>query len=392
MDKVIAKLKQIRVRYFAAGNTTILYLWREKASAPMHMLHLGFGIGCLIVPLIVNPFLPLMAFLPDCFNATGQNYTIPPTADPAPSTAFPTPSTAVPTTNLTSTDFINCSIDDIESAFVLEDSLAEYAYAIVAIPTLFLAFTFMIFQCILPPVHDISGTKIRKRKSKAMLNPGSCTGGDWGYGIVLFSFVFLYFVFAVGFERFYSKFIRTYAVDELNFTKDEGSYVNSGFWVAFSLGRFFGFAFGKCISIRLMLVCEFCGVFLSALGLNLATYFAVHPEVTFWIFSLLIGLFLGPMWPTGIYWTDYHVELSGMGITVICLAGGCGGFSCVSAMGYIYEAISHVCFVYEAMVCGLALLILGICLTFVGIRHGSRFNKITEEEIVLSENIDNNKM
>ncbi|OWF44844.1 sodium-dependent glucose transporter 1A-like [Mizuhopecten yessoensis] len=348
-----------------AGNTTILYLWREKASPPMHMLHLGFGIGCLLVPLVANPFLPLMTYLPDCDVSTSSNISL---------------------TNVTDT---NCSINSIESTMVLEDSMIEYAYALVAIPTVVLAMVFMVFQCIFPQVHDVRGTKIKKRDSKAMLNPGSCTDGDWWYGLLLFSLVFLYFLFTVGFERFYTKFIRTFAVDELNFTKDEGSYINTGFWVTFSLGRLIGFATGKFVSIRIMMVCEISGVCLSALGLNLVTVFNFEPEASFWIFSLLIGLFLGPMWPTGIYWTDYHVELTGMGITVICLAGGCGGFSCVSIMGYLYDAIGHVCFVYEAMVCGLLVFVIGLCLNFVGIRHGSRFDKVKDEQIITVEDIDN---
>ncbi|XP_060073762.1 sodium-dependent glucose transporter 1A-like [Ylistrum balloti] len=342
-----------------AGNTTILYLWREKASAPMHMLHLGFGIGCLLVPLVANPFLPTMSYLPDCDNSTSS------------------------ITNVTDP---NCTISDLYSTPVLEGSMVDYAYAIVAIPTMALALVFMIFQCILSQVHDERGANIKKRDSKAMLNPATCAGGDCCFGLLLFSLVFFYFLFTVGFERFYTKFIRTYAVDELNFTKDEGSFVNTGFWVTFSLGRLIGFATGKFVSIRIMMICEICGVFLSALGLNVVTIFNFEPEISFWIFSLLIGLFLGPMWPTGIYWADYHVELTGMGITVICLAGGCGGFSCVSIMGYIYDAIDHVCFVYEALACGLLVLIIGLCLNVVGIRHGSRFDRIKDDDVIKDEN------
>ncbi|XP_033763279.1 sodium-dependent glucose transporter 1A-like [Pecten maximus] len=346
-----------------AGNTTILYLWREKASAPMHMLHLGFGIGCLLVPLVANPFLPQMSYLPDC--EINSNLSV---------------------TNVTDT---NCSINSLDFTTVFEDSMVDYAYAIVAIPTMTLAMVFMIFQCVFTQVHDERGTSIKKRDSRAMLNPATCTDGDCCYGVLLFSLVFIYFLFTVGFERFYTKFIRTFAVDELNFTKDEGSYVNTGFWVTFSLGRFIGFATGKFVSIRIMMICEVCGVFLSALGLCLVSIFNFEPEVSFWIFSLLIGLFLGPMWPTGIYWTDYHVELTGMGITLICLAGGCGGFSCVSIMGYIYDAIGHVCFVYEAMVCGLLVFVIGLCLNVVGIRHGSRFDKVKDDKAVMEDNIDN---
>ncbi|XP_069112700.1 sodium-dependent glucose transporter 1A-like [Argopecten irradians] len=347
-----------------AGNTTILYLWREKASAPMHMLHLGFGIGCLLVPLVANPFLPHMAYLPDC----ELNVSI---------------------TNVTDA---NCSINNLDFTTVYVDSKVDYAYAIVAIPTMVLAILFMIFQCVLPQVHDVRGSGIKKRDSKAMLNPASCTGGDCWYGLLLFSLVFFYFLFTVGFERFYTKFIRTFAVDELHFTKDKGSYVNTGFWVTFSLGRFIGFITGKFVSIRVMMLCEISGVFLSAFGLFLVTIFNFEPEVSFWIFSLLIGLFLGPMWPTGIYWTDFHVELTGMGITLICLAGGCGGFSCVSMMGYIYDAIGHVCFVYEAMFCGLLVFVIGICLNIVGIRHGSRFDQTNNDKTVTEGDTVDNKL
>ena len=35
----------------------VLTMWEEKASAPMQALHLGFGIGSTIAPLIAEPYL-----------------------------------------------------------------------------------------------------------------------------------------------------------------------------------------------------------------------------------------------------------------------------------------------------------------------------------------------
>jgi len=39
------------------GQEICLVLWLEKSASPMHIQHLGFGVGAFIIPQIVKPFL-----------------------------------------------------------------------------------------------------------------------------------------------------------------------------------------------------------------------------------------------------------------------------------------------------------------------------------------------
>ena len=49
-------------------------MWGDKASMPIHVLHMAFGVGSLIAPLVVGPFLSIPGstnqFAPSDLNTT----------------------------------------------------------------------------------------------------------------------------------------------------------------------------------------------------------------------------------------------------------------------------------------------------------------------------------
>ena len=327
----------------------------------MHALHLGFGIGSFLIPLIANPFLADRSL--DSSNST---------------LCHDLEVTTKSSSSLCESGSLNniSAQDDLRR--IVAESRIEYAYIIAAIPSFLFALVFLGFQFF----GNISSSNLEesgvvaKQPFKKMINPATCANGDFCFGITIFILMFLQFFQVVGGERLYGKFIRTYAVDHVDFSKNSGSYVDTVFWIGFSAGRFAGFVLGKWIPIRVMLLVESSGIFLSTVILNALS--SVNPKLVLWISTGMIGFFTGPLFPTSMAWTDYHLKLTGLGITVNCLGGGVGGMVYLWIMGYFYEYYGPYTFPYEVLVYGILTLIISLALHFVGRRKGGRFKSSTD--------------
>ncbi|XP_060078338.1 sodium-dependent glucose transporter 1B-like [Ylistrum balloti] len=378
-----------------SGQKLILDMWLDKASSPMHALHLGFGIGSFIVPEIANPFLaePAPTLSSSGVNTTtNRTYNFISSMSSRPTTFHPTP-TSKP---------LSTTIEYVKGSRI------EWAYLIVSIITAVTSLVFYFYQYNdrktktnstknddtnmsekRPGNHVVSQQNrfVNTLKSFVKIaNPGSCTGGRKMYGVVIFMFLFLYFFTVVGGERIYGKFLRTYAIDELNFNGDDATLLNTAFWISFSGGRFAGFVTARWIPIRTLMIIEACGCLVSAAILN---FFAYNNSTLLWVFSMPMGFFIAPLFPTGIAWGDFHVEMTGMAITFCLLGGALGGMSYMWVIGYLYDNYGYRTFLYLTGGFGGFIVLFAFILLFIGCGQGNRFEKKEED----SENeVENTKI
>ncbi|CAC5408755.1 NAGLT1 [Mytilus coruscus] len=245
-----------------AGQKIILNLWKEKATGPLHVLHFGFGMGAFIVPQIANPFLAVLA--PSGGNST--NTTIAPSVSPPLIT-----STLAP---LAETDIY------------LKESRIESAYLIVGIIVASLSIVFYIYQFCCRQISEKEKESNEKKQ--------------WG-------------------ERLYGKFIRSYAIDKHKFSADDGSLINTEFWICFGIGRFVGLFTGRFIPIRVLIL---IGVFGALVTAVLFQIFARESDLALWILTAPMGFFVAPLCPSGIEWGDFHVEFTGSAITFVLMGVG----------------------------------------------------------------------
>ena len=386
----------------SAGQRLIFNLWKEKSAGPMHFLHMGYGIGSFIVPLYSNPFLAIP--IPSATTANATNASMEAQTD----NLFSNVSTG-------KSSFMQ--ITEQPKAY-LRESRIEYAYAISACLVALLSVIFYYYQieeCRIykkarlgankEELHELNDDKqkqesdgIKSRSFREMFNPGSCSGGRTWYAVQLLVVLFLYFGNSNGGERLIGGFIRSYSVDQLGFGTYEASYLNTSFWISFTVGRFTFFIAARWIGIRKLVIIETCGVTVIAILMNI---FATNNPVAYWVLIQPLGFFESPMWPSMMAWSDYHIELTGVGMTVMLFAGGIGGICHLRLIGYLYEHKGPRTFLYQVLGFGILALTLAIILTTIGAQHGSRFkwdrdtsvqvnNEPVQTELLLqtSENAD----
>ena len=106
--------------------------------------------------------------------------------------------------------------------------------------------------------------------------------------------------------------------------------------------------------------------------------FAAENQVAYWALIQPLGFFESPMWPSMMAWADYHIELTGVGMTLMLFAGGIGGICHLQLIGYLYKHKGPRTFLYQVLGLGSISLILATILTVIGAQHGNRFNGIKE--------------
>ena len=341
---------------------------------------MGYGIGSFIIPLYTNPFLAVER----------DSGTVSQMSSSIVNTTHPNPTDADDTTMLSHTTIL-----------YEKESRIEYPYGISAGLVVLLSVAFFLFQIRenrITSAHKNDVTKSnsvamndlektetlqpKPRSFKAMINPATCTGGHFYYGIQIFFFIILHFANVGGGERVVAGFLRTYAVDQLNFSKDNASYINTAFWISFTLGRLCFFGLAKILSIRIIIMIETTAITIIAILMNL---FATKYPLAYWLLLQPLGFFLSPLWPSGVGWSDFHVELTGVAMGLILLGGSLGGICHLRIIGYLYEHVGPRTFLYQIQVYALITLVLASCLNFLGYRHGSRFDGMKDIEKCTTE-------
>ncbi|KAK3105237.1 hypothetical protein FSP39_020436 [Pinctada imbricata] len=337
-----------------AGQRIVLAVWLEKSASPMHIVHLGYGVGGFIAPLLVNPFL---ADLPD---------------DEISSTVSPS---TLRYDEMTTVHYENSSSSNVDVV-----SNIEYAYSIVAIITAGFALIFFLYQ-IAACRNSFRGSKtdamekskdpdkkedilLKKRSFLQMINPATCAEGSFCFGFLVLVLLFLRFFFLTGVDREVGTFLYSYAVDQLHFSKDDATYVNTIFWINYAVGRFVAFVVAFWVSVKIILVVE--TILAVATGVAMVT-FALDQPLALWIISGCIGFLLGPMFPTGIAWGDVYIEMTGLAITWTLLGSAFGGLTYLRLGGFAYDKYGPTSFPYIFLGTVIIVAVFDFILTFLGL-------------------------
>ena len=268
----------------------------------------------------------------------------------------------------------------------LKESRIEYPYLIAAIITssMSVVFFFYHFKTVKSQRSEDSSKKVKAMEQKTlsfkkMFNPAECANGRLFYGLQIFTGLVVYFFNLLGVERIGGKFIRAFSIEQLEFSVDNGSYLNMSFWISHAVGRVSGFIAARWIPIRILILIETGGQLLTIIFMNI---FAYKSALALWILTQPFGFFVGPIFPSGIGWGDYHIELSGVGITIILLGASCGGVAYLKLTGYLFEHHGPRTYLYHLGGAAIFAFCLAIILDLIGSQHGHRFaenDKIEED-------------
>ncbi|WAQ95746.1 MF4B1-like protein [Mya arenaria] len=348
-----------------AGQKLIINMWQEKSASPLHLLHAGFGCGSFIIPLIANPFL---AVLRGADNNLSDISTLAPTT------------TAEPV--------------------YLKQSRIEYAYAIAGMIVVVVSFVFYVYH--FTGIRDSKavvkseseGDTSKPLSFRQMFNPATCTGGRFFYGLEIFVLVALFFFQATGGERVGGKFIRTFAIDYHKFSNDDGTYINTVFWITFTCGRVAGFVAANWIPIRILILIETGGCLAGSIALM---FFGTSGPLALWVIMPILGFFIAPLFPSGIGWANFHIDVTGIAITVFLLGGSVGALVYMKVIGFLYDNYGPKMYIYTLLAYGIGAFVLAVLMDLVGAQHGNRFNWKKEEKDIpveghISEDVNEIKL
>ena len=353
--------------------------WAEKSPSPMHAMHMGFGIGALLAPLLANPFLAITSTVLIDTNSTiplSTNNTVTIASN---STVSSTVSVAAANSSSVATTEINTQLQ--ETLHVIKESRVQYVFIIISLITLVGAFPFWYFQarkCMTTgsEVNVPENQTQQERKSfKEILNPANYTGGSMVYGICIIVLICIIYINAVGGEHSFGTFVRTYSVDVLKFSKDNASYLNLTYWFFHALGRFFSFIIALWIPIRYLFFIEVLAYFITSMAVHLV---ASRTQLSLWISTAVVGFVVSPIYGSGITYANTQVEVRGIMLMSSELSGGLGVAFYVWMTGYMYDFYGPRAMLIAMLISGIAVFVSVVLFLFVGYIRGNRFDGVDE--------------
>ena len=293
-----------------AGQKSVVSIWREKASGPLHLIHLGYGAGSFLVPQIVKPFLSKRTaetssqfFLHNCNNignvSSAQN------------------DTQLP-------DDGQEGENNFENGYIIVMAI------ILSVASIYYAF----FCCSRRQIQKSPNDQIEAIKTaKEIFNFSSCSPGHPYYAAMILAFLVIWFYISAGGQMIFANYLYSYCRDMLCLDKDQAADIQSMFWIGFTAGRFAGFVVAMWAPMKILIFIEAGGNLISALVL----FFNPRDVMIVKGFSLISGFFVGPLYPSGVAWANRYITMTGLAYTITLIGASLAGVSFTVAIGWYFE-------------------------------------------------------
>ena len=309
----------------SAGIRTVITKWGEKRAMLLQILNVGYGVGALFVPILVNPFLAILKQRKNKHKPKGDN------------------------------------------VVVKQDSHLHTAFVIIGILTLALSFLFFYFHIkkvlsksghsvAYTPLQPVSHRKQRHSPCCDAINPATYANGQSVYGSIIFVLLFIYFFNIGGGAEMFAHFVRSISVKVFKFTNNEASYLNTSFWIGITLGRIVT-SFTACyVSTRKLFRIH---VFLHAVATTMVNLSASSSPQMLWVGTFVEGCLISPLYAGGIAYVSTLVEVSGVCLMVIQLASSAGDLVYIWVAGMLYDQFGPQAVLYGVQLVGIILLLTG---------------------------------
>ncbi|XP_003748266.1 sodium-dependent glucose transporter 1A [Galendromus occidentalis] len=301
----------------------IIGLWPDNVAPITQMLHLAYGIGAFMSPLIAEPYLRHHEEDPDSlvFNSTEAN-----------KTEF--------LNDFLDGEFDNSSYVDYPPSLATE-SRVYIPYALIGAFALFNAGSILVSYCldsrdIKPEEPAEEERAARKPTSKAF---------QWS----LVSLVGFYIMVLVVLEVTVGKFLATYVVQHFGLDRSIGAYLVSLFYIGFTSGRVVAVPLSLKFTPMQMMNAAQALLMASAVCL---TVLDTNVNVL-WICFFTLGLSMAPMFGCCTAWLSAHVTLSHDFMSVIMTIATFGAIGPPLFVGSFIESHPYVLtyFILLAAVC-----------------------------------------
>ncbi|XP_077549782.1 sodium-dependent glucose transporter 1A-like isoform X2 [Haemaphysalis longicornis] len=295
---VMAFIGGISFGAFDTGaNVWIIKLWPENSSPALQVFHLAFGVGCLVAPLIAEPFLSKVASVTS-FNET-QNLTEYLTSN---ETSY---------TTLEPLELLNQTSPEYGTTTV------HYAFGMVSAFHLILVVSMLVLYFI----------------DKADFKPGKSNdeaGSDKKVEDVRFTRIVVallsaYVCVYVALECTCSQMLTAYAVkSDLHFSKSSASRVAAVYFFCFAGSRLA--AALMTIKVSSFQILVGAHVILAVAAVMLVIWGSTSSSVL-WAGSALNGIGQGPVYAAAVAWTVDYIVMSNKMMSIVIVTAGIGALS-----------------------------------------------------------------
>lgn len=299
----------ISVGAFDTGaNVWIINLWPENSSPALQVFHLAFGVGCLVAPLIAEPFLSTGGLL---LNQTAANVS----------------------EHLTSND---TGYSPLEIG--TDESRVYYAFGITS------AFHLALVVAMVA-LYLIDNADVKPAQEDATL--GKQSAEDVRFSRTLVALLSAYVCVNVALECTSSQMLTAFAVkSDLHFTKSAAARVAAVYFFCFAASRLAAALVTVKMSPFQMLVLSHVIIVVTA---AVFVVWGSSSGAVLWACSALTGIGQGPVYAAVVAWTVAYITMSNKMMSIVIITAGIGALSPPLLVGQFLDhspnLFLYVCFV-----------------------------------------------
>lgn len=150
--------------------------------------------------------------------------------------------------------------------------------------------------------------------------------------LIISAMLFLFFY--VGAEITFGGWIYTYAVTLKLASIAGAAYLNSMFWLAFTIGRLISIPAATRFKPKQVIL----AALLSSLVMLILGMLFSSSSTVLWMMAIGLGFCMAPIWPTGFTLAGQSIDLTGRLTSIILLGDSFGGMVLPSAVGQVIES------------------------------------------------------
>ena len=321
-------------------NVVILRLWRSRSSPFLLGLHVLFTCGCVLAPLIAEPFLSEHTERagPSSFMRRIENNR----------TSLPFLPCSGSETNITDYEMIvnisdngllheyddskGCSVELSSSKSVIYKAYAITGGYIVLIGI----FNLIFYICYRN--HQLESPDEKQANVPVIRNLQWLKYTSWGL-FMLFTMCF------GGVENIYMGFLYTFANSHIGMDTSDSAELAAGTFAAFAVGRLLSLFFTKCLQIRVIISLYLSCAVVGSVALACQT----HPSVIgIWICVVMVYLGIAPLFGSCLVWAGDYIPVSGRFTSTYVVGYTTGMMTWPLLTGYLIENSGGAWFTYIA--------------------------------------------
>ena len=285
----------------------------------MQAIHFCFSLGGMISPLMAQPFLApdVCSSVRDDSNVSGSRGNV-----------------SYLNVDITLTRVQN------QSTCSLEETNVQYAYLISGVLIAMTSFPFVV-SLWKGKRADIYHKKEDMRKDD---KTGFKTLSLHVKALILVLLCVLMALYC-GIEDTFAGFLMTFLITQLRWTKTNGAFATSVYWICFGVSRFIGIFIVKLAETSTLIFAYSFSLVLSLTGLLVSTMFSIY--ILIWFFIGLVGCSLSIIFASIFTWTTENVtQVAGKLSAMLMASASFGVILFPLLFGYTMKWLSPMWFVY----------------------------------------------